>query len=261
VKFMKSVEILRIDLSKKERRPAKDWVAEEKPLHLFLDGAFYASIHCSPSNLEQLAIGHLASEGILKSLSEIDKLNVKDGVCQVKFISSVEAKRRLRLSRQFGRVILSACGVQGSYRMSRKLPKIKSTLKVKANTILGCVKELNSAPVFRKTGGVHAAAIFEGNGTRVAFAEDIGRHNAVDKVVGMAMPCGTDLENCFIVSTGRLTGDMVAKAATVKLPIVASVAAAIDSGIAIAKRVNLTLVGFVRGMRMNVYTRPERIIL
>ena len=72
---------------------------------------------------------------------------------------------------------------------------------------------------------------------------------------------GTDLGNSFIVSTGRLTGDMAMKAATVKLPIVASVAGAIDSGIAIAKRVNLTLVGFVRGMRMNVYTCPERIIL
>ncbi len=258
---MKSVEILRIDLSKKECRPAKDWVAEEKPLHLFLDGAFYVSIHCSPSNLEQLAIGHLASEGILKSLSEIDKLDVKDGVCQVKFISSVDAKRRVRLSRQFGRVILSACGVQGSYRVSRKLPKVKSSLKVKANTILDCIKELNSAPVFRKTGGVHAAAIFEGNGTRVAFAEDIGRHNAVDKVVGIAMMRGTNLGNCSIVSTGRLTGDMAMKAATVKLPIVASVAAAVDSGIAIAKRVNLTLIGFVRGTHMNVYTCPERLIL
>jgi FdhD protein len=258
---MKNVEIVRIDLFKKECRPAKDWVAEEKPLHLFLDGSSYASIHCSPSNLEELAIGHLASEGILKSVSEIETANVRDDVCRVKFIPGIDAKRRLRLSKQFGRVILSACGVQGSYRLSRKLPKIKSTLKVQANTILDCVKELNSAPVFRKTGGVHAAAIFEGDGTRVAFAEDIGRHNAVDKVVGMAMTCGTDLRNCFIVSTGRLTGDMVMKAATVKSPIVASVAAAIDSGIAIAKRVNLTLVGFVRGTHMNVYTCPERIIL
>ena len=73
---MKSVEILRIDLSKKERRPAKDWVAEEKPLHLFLDGAFYASTHCSPSNLEELAVGHLASEGIMKSTAEIEEVNV-----------------------------------------------------------------------------------------------------------------------------------------------------------------------------------------
>ena len=258
---MRNVEILRVDLSKKECRRAKDWVAEEKPLQLFLDGAFYASIYCSPSNLEQLAIGHLASEGILKSLSEIDKVNVRNAVCRVKFIPGLGIKRRLRLSRQFGRVILSACGVQGSYAVSRKLPKVKSSLKVKANTILDCVKELNSAPVFRKTGGVHAAAIFEGNGTRVAFAEDIGRHNAVDKVVGMAMTSETNLEDCFIVSTGRLTGDMVTKVATVKLPIVASVAAAIDSGIAIAKQVNLTLVGFARGTHMNVYTRPERIIL
>jgi FdhD protein len=258
---MKNVEILRIDLSRKESRRAKDWVAEEKPLQLFLDGAFYASILCSPSNLEQLAIGHLASEGIMRSLSEIDKVNVRDTVCRVKFIPGVSIKRRLGLSRQFGRVILSACGVKGSYTVSRKLPKIKLNLKVRANTILDCVKELNSAPVFRKTGGVHAAAIFEGNGTRIAFAEDIGRHNAVDKAVGIAMMSGTDLGNSFIVSTGRLTGDMVMKAATVKLPIVASVAAAIDSGIFVAKRANLTLVGFVRGMRMNVYTHLERIIL
>jgi FdhD protein len=258
---MKNVDILRIDLSKRECRRAKDWVAEEKPLQLFLDGVFYASIHCSPSNLEQLAIGHLASEGILKSLSEIDKVNVRDAVCRVKFISGLDVKRRLRLSRQFGRLILSACGVQGSYELSRKLPKIKPNLKVRANTILDCVKELNSSPVFRKTGGVHAAAIFEENGTRIAFAEDIGRHNAIDKVVGIAMMSATDLGNSFIVSTGRLTGDLTIKAATVKLPIVASIAAAIDSGIAIAKQVNLTLIGFVRGMRMNIYTHPERIIL
>ena len=261
MKIMKNVEILRIDLSKKEWRRTKDWVAEEKPLQLFVDGAFYASIHCSPSNLEQLAIGHLASEGILKSLSEIDKVDVRDAVCRVKFIPGSGVKRRLRLSRQFGRVILSACGVQESHTVSRKLPKVKSTLKVRANTMLDCVKELNSAPVFRKTGGVHAAAIYEGNGTCVAFAEDIGRHNAVDKAVGIAMLRGTDLENSFIVSTGRLTGDMVMKAATVKLPIVASVSAAIDSGIANAKRANLTLVGFARGIRMNVYTHPERIVL
>jgi FdhD protein len=179
----------------------------------------------------------------------------------VKFVPGVNINRRLRLSSQYGRVIVSACGAEGSYATSRKLPKIKSTLKVKANTILDCVKALNSAPVFRKTGGVHAAAIFEANGTRVAFAEDIGRRNAVDKVVGIALIRRIDLGNSFIVSTGRLTGDMVRKVSTVKLPIVASVAAAIDSGIAIAKRVDLTLVGFVRSWRMNVYTCSERIVL
>ena len=258
--FLKEVEIVRIDLTKRESRHIKDCVAQEKPLNLFINRSFYATIFCSPSNLEELAVGHLASEGIMKSTAEIEEVNVKDDVCQVKFISSVDAEKRLKLSKHFGRVILSACGTQESYRPSRKMPKIKSSLRVKADTILACVNKLNSAPVFRKTGGVHAAAIFEENGTRVAFAEDIGRHNAVDKAIGMAIINKADLGKCFLASTGRLTGDMVTKAATVKLPVVASVAAAIDSGIAIAKRVNLTLVGFVRGTHMNVYTRPERIL-
>jgi FdhD protein len=141
------------------------------------------------------------------------------------------------------------------------MPKIKSSLMVKADTILDCVNKLNSAPVFRKTGGVHAAAVFEGCGTPVAFAEDIGRHNAVDKAVGMAIMNKTNLEKCFVASTGRLTGDMVMKSVTVGLPVMASIAAAIDSGIALAKETDLTLIGFVRGGRMNIYSIPERISL
>jgi FdhD protein len=108
---------------------------------------------------------------------------------------------------------------------------------------------------------VHAAGIFQGNSTTVAFAEDVGRHNAVDKVIGAAIMDKTDLGKCFLVLTGRLTGDMVMKSATVGLPIMASIAAAIDSGIALAREVNLTLVGFVRGKRMNIYGVPERISL
>lgn len=259
--FLKEVEIVRIDLTKRESRHIKDCVAQEKPLNLFINRSFYATIFCSPSNLKELAVGHLTSEGIMKSTAEIEEVNVKDDVCQVKFISSVDAEKRLKLSKHFGRVILSACGVQGSYIVPRKLPKIKLTLKIKANTILDCVKKLNSAPIFRKTGGVHAAAIFEENGTGVAFAEDIGRHNAVDKAVGMAIMDKADLGKCFLASTGRLTGDMVMKSATAGLPIVASIAAAIDSGIIIAKKANVTLAGFVRGNRMNVYSCPERILL
>ena len=260
MRFLKEVEIVRIDLTKRESRHIKDCVAQEKPLNLFINRSFYATIFCSPSNLEELAVGHLASEGIMKSTAEIEEVNVKDDVCQVKFISSVDAEKRLKLSKHFGRVILSACGTQESYRPSRKMPKIKSSLRVKADTILACVNKLNSAPVFRKTGGVHAAAIFEENGTRVAFAEDIGRHNAVDKAIGMAIINKADLGKCFLASTGRLTGDMVMKSATVGLPIVASIAAAIDSGIIIAKKAKVTLAGFVRGNRMNVYSCPERIL-
>jgi len=93
----------------------------------------------------------------------------------------------------------------------------------------------------------------------VAFAEDVGRHNAVDKAIGIGALNETDFGECFLALSGRLTGDMALKAARVGLPIVASLAAAIDSGIAVAKDAGLTLIGFVRGKRMNIYNFPERI--
>jgi FdhD protein len=88
----------------------------------------------------------------------------------------------------------------------------------------------------------------------------VGRHNAVDKTIGIAALSKTDFEQCFLALSGRLTADIVTKAARLKLPVVGSLSAAIDSGIAIAKNADLTLVGYVRGGHMNVYTFPERII-
>jgi FdhD protein len=108
---------------------------------------------------------------------------------------------------------------------------------------------------------VHAAAVCGGDGTVVAFAEDVGRHNAVDKVVGSAALNGVSLGECFVASTGRLTGDIVLKAARVGIPIVASLAAALDSGIVVAKEADLTLIGFVRGKRMNVYSSVRRVVV
>jgi formate dehydrogenase accessory protein FdhD len=135
-------------------------------------------------------------------------------------------------------------------------------LTIKAETVLDCVNSLNrAAEIFRKTGGVHAAAIFSSDGILMASAEDVGRHNAVDKVIGITMMRKTNLGKCFLTLTGRMTGDIVMKAARLGMPVVASMAAAIDSGIAIAKKADLTLVGFVRGKRMNVYSVPERILL
>jgi formate dehydrogenase accessory protein FdhD len=95
----------------------------------------------------------------------------------------------------------------------------------------------------------------------VALAEDVGRHNAVDKVIGMAALNKVDFETCFLALSGRMSGDIAFKAAKVGLPIIASLAAALSSGISSAEASNLTLVGFVRGKRMNIYTNPERIII
>jgi len=260
---MSKVSIVRVDVSARKAEKTTDYVAEEKPLHIFLNRTRYVTIFCSPSNLKELAVGHVISEGIVKSMAEIEaiELKEKEGVCKLNLRADVKIDERLKLSRHFSRVIFSACGSDMPYQPSLKLGKIKSDLKVKAETVSNCVNRLNFiAETFRKTGGVHVAAIYESDGTLVTFAEDVGRHNAVDKVIGSCIMKEIDVGNCFLALSGRLTGDVVLKAAKTGMPVVASLAAAIDSGVAVAKDVGLTLVGFVRGRRMNVYSFSERIL-
>ena len=113
--------------------------------------------------------------------------------------------------------------------------------------------------LYKETGGCHGAAIFDSNGKILSVKEDIGRHNAIDKVIGDLLLLGKKFNDKILISTGRLTGDSVLKAIRAKIPIVASLSAAIESGIRLAFAYGITLIGFVRGARLNIYTHPERI--
>ena len=259
---MLKVEITRIDVSAKKASKMSDYVAEEKPLHIFLNRTHYATIFCSPANMKELAFGNVLSEGILKSMEEVVEMTLNEDVCHINLRTDVDLEKRLKLLKNLSRIVLSACGSKGPYHFSGKLPQIESSLSVKAEVVLDCVNRLNLiGETFRKTGGVHVAAIYRSDGELVTFAEDVGRHNAVDKVIGSCILEGIEFGSCFLALSGRLTSDIVLKAARVGLPIVASLAAAIDSGIAIASDAKLTLAGFVRGKRMNIYTYPNRILL
>jgi len=260
---MSEVEIVRIDVSARKASTVTDCVAQEKPLNILLDRTHYVTIFCSPSSLKELAIGHLLSGGIVKAMEEIKEIDLEgEGVCRVRLRSDIDLNRRLRLTKHFSRIILSACGTKTPYQPARRFAKMKSDLIVNAEVLLDSVKRLNLiAETFRKTGGVHVAAVFKQNGVLAALAEDIGRHNAVDKAIGAGALRQVDFAKCFLALSGRLTGDIVLKAACVGLPVIASLAAAIDSGIAVARKANLTLVGFVRGKRINVYSCAERVTL
>lgn len=263
MKFMLEIEITRVDIPSGKARRMTDFVAEEKPLHIFINKNHYATILCSPLNLKEMAVGYLLSEGMLKSVEEIEELHlsVNAAICGVELRPDINIEKRQMFSRLSSRVIRSACGSPSPYQFSAKPPKVKSALTVQAKTILECVNRLNSsAEFYRKTGGVHVAAIYDKEGDEKALAEDVGRHNAVDKVIGAGALNHVDFSTCFLALSGRLTGDIVLKAAMMHLPIIASVAAALDSGIAVAKEACLTLVGFVRGNHMNVYAFPERIV-
>jgi FdhD protein len=260
---MREVEITKLDLTTKTSKKATDFVAEEQPLHLFVNKKYWATILCSPTDLKEMAIGHLLSEGVLKSTGEINEIDLKEDEtsCYVKLNAEVKVEDRIKLSRLHTRIVTSACGSGLPYLYERKPPRIKSKLTVKAEVLFNSVNQLNiKAKLFRQTGGVHAAAICKADGSLVALAEDVGRHNAVDKVIGKAALKQTDFGNCFLTLSGRLSGDVVFKAAKVGLPIIGSLAAALSSGIEMAEHAHLTLAGFVRGKRMNIYTFDERII-
>ncbi|MEM2937156.1 MAG: formate dehydrogenase accessory sulfurtransferase FdhD [Candidatus Bathyarchaeia archaeon] len=256
------MNIVKIDIATKKAEKVVDYVAEEKPLHIFINKAHYATVFCSPKELKELAVGLLLSEGIIKTVEEIAEITFEEsGICSVNLKPIINLEARLKITHRPSHIIPSVCGGPYQPQAIKQLKKIESTLKFKAETIQKCVNNLNSmAETFRKTGGVHAAAIYNGEGTLLALAEDVGRHNAVDKVIGACALKKVDFSQCFLTLSGRLTGDIVLKAARVGIPLIASLAAALDSGITIAKETNLTLIGFVRGKRMNVYTVPERIL-
>ncbi len=264
---MKEVQILRVDVSGERIERKMDYVAEERPLHILLNRTHYVTILCSPSQLKELTVGHLLSEGVLKSINDIRDIRLqKDGKCRVKLSPGLDVEKRLSVSQPFARLIVSACGSSDYWPLAKlidrlNLPELPLGFTVEAKVILESVKQLNKlAKTFRKTGGVHVAALHSAKGELRALAEDVGRHNAVDKIVGTGILKRLSFTDSFLTSSGRLTGDIVLKSARMHIPVVASMSAATDSGVEAAQRTGLTLVGFARGKRMNVFTHPERIV-
>jgi FdhD protein len=262
--IMRQVKMTRLDLEVGKVEKTLDYVAEEVPVQITVNGAFSFVIWSSPSQFKELAVGHLFAEDILHDVDEIAAIteDAAKNTCQVQLKSSVNLDERLKNQRRGTRIIPLIKASTSAYQHDDKLTVINSNLKVKAQVILDAISQMNTkAKGFKETGGLHDSGIFKADGTMVAFSEDVGRHNTVDKVIGEALLKKENFAECFMFITGRVPGDMIYKAAKVGLPIVASVAAVLNSGVASAEKANITLVGFVRGKRMNVYTCPERILL
>ncbi len=260
---LQEFEVTKLNVSTKKTQEIIDCVAEEKALDLYLNRIKYATFLCSPSNLKELATGHLLSEGIINGLDQIKKISLEQRgkICRVMLKKDVDIERRLDLIGHVTQTILSACGGRSTFHSFPRISRIESKLTLKPDIISSCVNRLNViAEVFKKTGGVHVAAIYHSDGKLIASAEDVGRHNAVDKAIGAAATSGISFGECFVALSGRLTSDIVLKVVRVGVPVLASLAAATDTGITLARSLNLTLVGFVRGKRMNIYSLPDRIL-
>lgn len=238
----------------------EDEVAVEAPVEIYVNGRLLTVLYATPQDIEALAVGHLMTEGLLKNPEHIAEVKVVNNKAYVKTSDMVED----RIKAHKVRVVRTPCG-QPPDRLLTGLDrlagfKVPSDICWRSEDILNAMRLLNaSAEVYRKTGGVHVALILDDAGFKVV-SEDVGRHNALDKVVGLRVLKGlTDFSHTLLVCSGRLSSEIVLKSARVGIPIVASISAPTSLGLDLAERLGVTVVGFVRGGRFNVYTHSERI--
>ncbi len=227
-------------------------VVEEVPLSIFINGRHFVTAMISPQMREEFILGHLFSERIVKGLSEVESLEIEGNIARAIISNPMKAL----LPR---RPIVSGCGGIASFLDESKLSIIPSDLEIDKELIFRAMKAISFSDVHEATGGVHSVGLFDKDGA-VCIAEDIGRHNALDKVIGYGLKKNIDFGQIFVASTGRISSDMVMKCSSVGIPLVVSRGATTGLALKIAERTGLTIVGFVRGRRMNIYTRPKRIM-
>jgi len=253
-------KIKKINLREKSVKFVDEFIAVEAPVNIYVNDQHVVTLFSLPKQLKELGIGWLLSQAIVKSIDEIISVQVKENNVRISCSGKVETRIK---AAETMKIVDSACGSTIDdflFLIDRMIkPFVNSDYGVKAEKILQFVKVLNEkSTLFKLTGGTHSAAIFHEE-KLVAFAEDIGRHNAVDKVIGAAAMKKVEFSKCVIVSSGRQPANMVLKAARVGIPIVASIAGPVYSGVDVAIKTGVTLICFVRGQRMNVYSYPERV--
>ncbi len=239
-----------------------DIVVEEYPLTLFLEGKEFVTLLCSPEDLEYLVTGFLLSEGFIKSSGDIGRLRIdeKKGVAEIELKGGSILAEKLYGSR----TITSGCG-RGPvfYNVKDSMDTMvldKEHRKTEYQTIISLMREFDDrSEVFKKTGGVHSCALGL-EGKIEVYHEDIGRHNAMDKVLGHSVQKGLDFDRCVVLASGRISSEMLIKAARRGIPIIASRSAPTVLAVQLAHKLNITLAGFARGRRFNVYSGFQRII-
>ena len=238
-----------------------DQVAAEIGFTLNINGKQVVTLLCTPAELDAMAIGFLLSEGILhdrKSLLEVlvDEKNYTVSVTLAKLPDDIDSTFHKK-------TITSGCGRGITFTDTanlKNLPPGKTQIKIALEEIPSLLREFRSlSELFMKTGGVHSAALADRKGIHL-YAEDIGRHNAVDKLIGKAFLAGIPVEDKILISSGRISGEIMTKVIRNRIPIMISRTAPTCMSITYAEDHGVTLIGFARGDRMNIYTHPQRVV-
>ncbi len=223
--------------SGEKRKTAEDLVASEIHLKIILNDREVITLPCSPKDLDCLAIGYLISEGLISSKGDIENILVDEQA------STVQVRT----------------GKDEAPPGEQSLLKAESGLKITAGEVFDLMdKFIRRSEVFEATGGVHSAALCDGQGI-IIFKDDIGRNNAIDKLFGECVLNDIPVDERLVVVSCRMSSEILSKIAKREIPIVISKSPPTDLGVRLAEDLNITLLGFVRGKRMNAYAHDWRI--
>jgi FdhD protein len=255
----RSFRITRLTAEGRER--LEDMLVREERFDLFLNEKLLVALVCLPSDLEAFVLGFLANEGILTPPYEAEvRVDEEAGRLEARGDFVIEAVDDFFRKR----TLTSGCGGGVAGRdidAPTRCLKVETDFSVEAERISAFMRILKEeASLYRLTGGAHIAALADDRGRLLLTAQDIGRHSAVDKVIGKALLSGVDPRCCMLFSSGRLSSEITVKAIHARVPVLVSRAAPTDLSVRLARRFLLTLVGFARGNRMNIYSVPERIV-
>jgi FdhD protein len=233
--------------------------AIETPVTIMLNGEDLVTLLASPDHLDCLAAGYLHSEGFIRGKSDLVKI-VVDQAHGIVRVETAEVDDQ-DPSRIYKRIITSGCGRGTSFYSSADATSKR--VQASATVTPGMVYEMarqfqHTSKIYLETHGVHSAGLYD-QGNLLIFHEDIGRHNAIDKIVGQCLMDGVEMSGKIIVTSGRVTSDILYKISKRDIPILISVSSATNMAVRLADSLNITLIGGVRGAKMNVYTHNWRI--
>jgi FdhD protein len=245
-----------IDIDGENVSEGRAEVCIEESVNLVVNGTRLATITITPRDLEAFACGYLLCEGIVAGREAIEEVRVDYPDIHARVSSFAPGFAN-------GATEIRSSGCVGIRTAWASLTEpLGDGLEIDLPTLFRGMQKINElAPLWKVTGGTHCSIILDGQGRVISAVEDIGRHNSVDKAVGMALLDGADLSRCFMVITGRLAAGMVAKGYRAGIPILASNTAPFSTGICLARQVNMTLAGFARPPRVTLYSHPWRIRL
>ena len=260
--------VSRVVLDGGQREVDVDLVAREEPLEIRVNAVAIAVVMRTPGQDEELTLGFLCTEGVVRQRSDVVSVEHCAGASNnniINVVLSPDCHVDLNAMRR-NTYASSSCGLCGKTTIDRAMqswgrigPSLHGAISGEILSSLPARLE-HEQQVFAKTGGLHAMGLFRVTGECTVVREDVGRHNAADKVIGWAVERGVDLSEQIMMASGRLSCEVVQKAWAAQIPVVAGISAPTSLAIEMAESAGITLIGFLRGTRMSIYTEPARVM-